>query len=130
MRVGNGNRFLEWFDFLGEYRLRKWSGDVVETRRGRNPEGPGRTRPNKINPPKQNKIGTHACPGGRWERVAQGVIDFIRNRRAARRAARHAPAVLTLSLCVGVFVFRARLALVSRRHGGEDLGEEQQKGEE
>ena len=34
-------------DFLVDYRLTSWGGDVVETRRGRKPEGPGRTQPER-----------------------------------------------------------------------------------
>ena len=41
-------RYISVPDFLVDCRRGKWSGDVVETRRGRNPEGPGRTRPRKI----------------------------------------------------------------------------------
>jgi hypothetical protein len=46
-------------DFLVDYRLTSWGGDVVETRRGRKPEGPGRTRPES-----KNKIGSGVAIAG------------------------------------------------------------------
>ena len=51
-------------------------------------------------------------------------------RRPARRQMPRARRVLVLGPCIRVFVFSARLALVSRRRGGVNLADKQKQGEE